>query len=392
MNRVTDYGRRDGSSKGTGVGNGRNRRNRHAGKGIAAALLALTLGLCAAAPAVRAEEPQKEAAGQSAAWTGLSSRGSLVYQAGKRDAAVYAADLLLLHEKIAAIPEEGFDPVRYTHTHQWEYRDVNEKTHTRHCGLCGDAFDLVCAHSVSHEEDGILHHEGAAYPGRRYRCVCGWQWEREATHVVVFETVDQVNHQSRCLLEDTAFCRGYEPLTEEHYAYRYDPCEDGTHHTKSCIDCGFEAETEECGFTLEAKPEDGDDRDTNLLYCVCGNGQAAETEEEQTGTDASGDGEQEGQDITGEEAPDEPETPEETDGEEPDEPETSEETDGEEPEDETLGEPPEEPGGASEAPLEEPGGEQRETVGVEADITAARFHHGAKEIFIETNRLSADKK
>lgn len=288
-------------------------------KGMAV-LLALAFGLCAAVPPVRAKEPEEKKAEQSAAWSGLSSRGSLVYQEGKRKAAVYAADFLFLNGKLATMPEETFDPVRYTHTHQWEYRDVNEKTHTKHCGICGDAFDLESVHSVSHEEDYTIRHEGVEYPGRRYRCVCGWQWEREASHVIVFEAADEINHRSRCLLENTVFCRGYESVMEEHYAYRYDPCGDGTHHRKSCIDCGFQGETEECSFTLEAKPEDGDDRDTDFLYCMCGNGRAAETEGDQNGTDASGAG---GPDSTdgSEEPSDVPakEEPGETAGEEPEE-------------------------------------------------------------------------
>lgn len=338
----TGNGRNDGIGKSAGNGNrdGVNRGRILLRKGIAAVLLALAFGLGMAALTVRAEEQGKENAEQSAAWSGLSSRGSLVYQEGEKEAAVYAADFLLLHEKLVTIPEEGFDPARYTHTHQWEYRNVNEKSHTKHCGICGDAFDLENAHSVSYEEDYTICHEGVEYPGRRYRCVCGWQWEREACHVIVFEAVDEINHRSRCLLENTAFCRGYEPVTEEHYAYQYNPCEDGTHHRKSCIDCGFEGETEECSYTLEAKPGDGDDRDTAILYCMCGNSREADAERDQTGTDASGDAELEGQDITGEEAPD-------GSG-------TSEETAGERPEDETPGEPTDEPGEPSDKPEEAP--------------------------------------
>ena len=284
MEHVTDERRRNaafGIRKGAGRSCGGGVR---VIKGVAL-LLALVFGWCAASPTVRAQELQGMDAERSAVRLGVSSRGNLVYREGKREAAVCEADFLLLYEKISTIPEDVFDPIRYTHAHQWEYRNVNEKTHTRHCGICGDAFDLECAHSVSGEEDYVICYEGAEYSGRRYRCVCGYQWEREASHVVIFEAVDETNHRSRCLLEDTAFCGGYEPLTEEHYAYRYDSCEDGAHHRKSCIDCGFGDGVEDCSFVLEAKPEDGDDRDTSLLYCVCGNGRTAGPEEDQAEVD-----------------------------------------------------------------------------------------------------------
>lgn len=346
MEHVTDERRRNaafGIRKGAGRGCG---GGVQIIKGVAL-LLALVFGWCAASPTVRAQEPQGMDAERPAVRPGVSSRGNLVYREGKREAAVCTADFLLLHEKISTIPEDVFDPIRYTHAHQWEYRNVNEKTHTRHCGICGDAFDLECAHSVSGEEDYVICYEGAEYSGRRYRCVCGYQWEREASHVVVFEAVDETNHRSRCLLEDTAFCGGYEPLTEEHYAYRYDSCEDGAHHRKSCIDCGFGDGIEDCSFVLEAKPEDGDDRDTSLLYCVCGNGRAAGPEEDQAEVDG------EPEEPTKPELPEEPSDVPDGESEEPEGPSDVPDGGSEEP---TKPEEPEKPTDIPDEGTEEPEG------------------------------------
>lgn len=233
--------------------------------GIAVVLLALALGLCTLTPTVRAEEMQIEKSESAAAWIGLSSKGSLVYREGEKGAQIYAADFLLLRDKLDSISDTVFEPTRYTHTHQWEYRGINEKTHTRHCESCGDAFDIVSAHRTQQRKSCSILHNGDEYPGIRCTCVCGYQWEQESSHTLFFEAVDENVHRSGCCLEGTKFCSGYEPITEEHYAYFYEPCEDGCHHVKVCMDCGYRHE-EACCFDLP-----GSDHEEDESQCLCGN-------------------------------------------------------------------------------------------------------------------------
>lgn len=257
----------------------------HKGKRIVTALLVLVLGLYVASPTVRAQEPvvnpQAEEKEQEAQlWkadqrqtglqTGMLSQGSLVYKEEEHSVQIYAADFLILKEKLDTIPDMLFEPACYTHVHQWEYRDVNGKTHTRHCESCGKGFDLVRAHKAEQMEECVFSHDGAEYFGIRYTCVCGYQWELEKTHTLFFETVGEEGHRSRCRLDGTKFCPGYEPLQEEHYAYYYEPCEDGCHHEKICMDCGYRGE-EECFFSLpDAEGEDESGSDSSRR-CWCGN-------------------------------------------------------------------------------------------------------------------------
>lgn len=271
----------------------------HANK-ILTALLTLTLGLCAAVPTVQAQEAQTaEAAALSrTSDAGLSSQGNLVYEDGKTGAQIYTADFLLLKNKLDTIPNEVFHPACYTHTHQWEYLNVNERTHTRHCDACGNAFDLVNEHRAVRQESCTFSYGGVEYSGIRYTCVCGYQWEQERAHTLFFETVDGTCHQSRCCLEGTKFCPGGEPIEEEHYAYYYEPCEDGCHHEKVCMDCGYRVE-EACCFELpgtDGGSEDGGNGENNSSEgkrCQCGNVEKQDTE---TDTDTSDDTDQGGND------------------------------------------------------------------------------------------------
>lgn len=282
---------------------------------ILTALLTLTLGLCAAVPTVQAQEAQTaEAAALSrTSDAGLSSQGNLVYEDRKTGAQIYTADFLLLKNKLDTIPDRAFEPARYTHSHQWEYLDINGETHTIHCEICGNAFDLVNAHRAERRESCSLSHDGAAHPGTRYTCVCGYQWVCETSHTLFFEPVDETGHRSKCRLDGTKFCPGYEPVTEEHYAYYYKPCEDGSHHEKICLDCGYSHE-EACSFTLSDTDSGGEtdgaetdsSDDANVNRCRCGNAKktAPETEPENAGakTGEKDSGTEAGEENTGEEA------------------------------------------------------------------------------------------
>ncbi len=207
----------------------------------------LCTGLCAAwlskggQPVVQAKEQgaEKRKALQSQE---LASVGNLIYRDGGEKAGICAADFSFLYGKLTAVSGMVFDPAEYTHTHQWEYRDVDESMHTRHCILCGIA--LTDTHKADGEEECTIISGEKAFPGRRYQCVCGYQWEREAAHVLTFDMVDETCHRSRCLLDGTEYCLGYDSVEEEHYAFYRTPDPAGTHYTKTCIDCGYQTEEE----------------------------------------------------------------------------------------------------------------------------------------------------
>lgn len=224
---------------------------------------------------------------QAKATQTLVSHGNLIYEDARGSVSLYAADILLLEEKLSSVPERCFDPVCYAHTHNWEYRSINERTHTRHCAECGDTNDLTDVHRAVRTQSDTILHEGKSYPGRCFICACGYQWRMELTHTMTYEVVDAVSHRGRCELDTTAYCRGYEPSVEEHYAWYYEMGEDDLHHVKICFDCEYRVE-EACRF----EEAEGDE---NLCVCVCGRSTAREEESEAPETD---------------EPPETPETPE----------------------------------------------------------------------------------
>lgn len=174
----------------------------------------------------------------------LAARGNLLYQDEGGKAGIYESDFLILDQKMSVDSTEAFGPAYYTHTHLWEYRDVNERTHTRHCAICGDAFDLTENHKVESEEECGISAAERKIPGRRFICACGYQWERETAHELTFDRVDETCHRSRCLLDGTAYCSGYEPVEEEHFAYYHSWDETGAFCIKTCIDCGCQIREE----------------------------------------------------------------------------------------------------------------------------------------------------
>ena len=67
----------------------------------------------------------------------IKSYGSIIYKDSSGSVELYAEDIAFLQEKLASVPDEIFDPVLYSHVHEWEYINVNKNTHTRHCAVCG---------------------------------------------------------------------------------------------------------------------------------------------------------------------------------------------------------------------------------------------------------------
>lgn len=240
------------------------------------------------------------------------SHGNLIYEGRGASASLYAADIHLLEEKISTIPEQCFDPVWYGHTHNWEYCRINERTHTRHCADCGDANDLTGPHRADSWEHDTIFYKGNSYPAKRYTCACGYQWSMEMRHTLIYEAVDEMNHQVRCALDGSPYCQGCEPSVEEHYAWYYEMDEDELHHEKICIDCGYRIK-EACSF-------DETEGDESLRVCVCG--RSAESEEESETPETDDKPETPNEPETGDppELPDESGT--EDTAENPDEPET----------------------------------------------------------------------
>lgn len=207
------------------------------------------------------------------------SHGNLIYEENRKSAALYTSDIHLLEDKISTIPERCFDPVSYAHTHEWEYRRINEKTHTRHCADCGESNDLTSSHRADSWERNTITYQGKAYPGKRYTCACGYQWSMELSHTMIFEAVDEVNHHGRCALDGTPYCLGFEPTVEEHYAWYYEMGDDAFHHQKICYDCEFRIE-ETC--RLEEAESDESRR-----VCICGRSAEEEESEPSEASDES---------------------------------------------------------------------------------------------------------
>ncbi len=258
---------------------------------------------------------------QAASARALASHGNLVYGGTRGGASLYAADILLLEEKISTIPEQCFDPVCYTHTHHWEYCQINEKTHTRHCADCKENGDLTSPHRIDRWERDTIFYEGKTYAGKRYTCVCGYQWCMEQSHTMICEPADETSHQIRCALDKTSYCQGCEPFVEEHYVWYYEMNEDKLHHKQICYDCGFQIE-QICSFDYTD--------DEGRRVCICGN---CETQDDSESPDVRDESEEpEKTDPSDspdtEDAPQEPETPDPPDtGDDPDESEKPEETD-----------------------------------------------------------------
>lgn len=54
----------------------------------------------------------------------IKSCGSIIYQDSSGSMELYAEDIALLQEKLSSVPNEIFDPVLYSHIHEWEYINV----------------------------------------------------------------------------------------------------------------------------------------------------------------------------------------------------------------------------------------------------------------------------
>lgn len=217
----------------------------------------------------------------------LKSKNTLKYSGADGKVELYADDLELLADKVVTIPDRVFDPDIYTHSHTWEYININEQTHTKHCQECGSDNDLTNKHTAIQQENTSISYNGNTYSGIRYTCECGYQWIKEKSHSYVYMPVDDISHSITCALDGTAYCSGLRAYEEEHVFGEIIADSDNMHHTVRCDSCGYE-KTQECDYTDHSEvSEDGMEI---TWYCECGNRITEPYTDNDIGADADLDG------------------------------------------------------------------------------------------------------
>lgn len=215
----------------------------------------------------------------------VKSYGTIIYEDKDGSVKIYAEDISLLQEKLASIPDEIFDPILYGHTHIWEYIDVTDQGHTKHCDICGSKYDITNAHNEATKTACTITFKGHDYPGYEKICECGYSWVEEDDHIIVCTSKDEAYHTQSCALEGTPYCKGMEAVDISHLL-TVSPT-DETHHQRNCFECGYQGDIEECVFDIEEDEEilalfSEDSEETNPIpkepeegrvkkYCVCGN-------------------------------------------------------------------------------------------------------------------------
>ena len=198
----------------------------------------------------------------------IKSSGNIVYQSAAGSVELYTEDIAFLQERLASVPEKIFSPVLYSHSHSWKYIDITSKSHTKHCAGCGSAYDMIEAHKASTVRSCMISYEGEEYIGYKKVCECGYEWEEEMYHNLVYESKDESYHMVSCVLSGTAYCSGMISREEEHSMMCYPT--DESHHLQSCMECGFTGKEQECTFDNEIVEEDEDVEEIRK-YCECGN-------------------------------------------------------------------------------------------------------------------------
>ena len=199
----------------------------------------------------------------------IKSYGSIIYKDSSGSVELYAEDIAFLQEKLASVPDEIFDPVLYSHVHEWEYINVNKNTHTRHCAVCGSLYDIVSAHAheAATSRACTITYGDKDYPGYEKTCRCGYTWKVEMYHNLIYTSVDATYHRLSCGLAGTDYCSGLEAKDSEHV--RTASPVDETHHQSVCNFCLIE-EIQECVFDYDSF-EDSENPTQIIKYCECGN-------------------------------------------------------------------------------------------------------------------------
>ena len=222
----------------------------------------------------------------------IKSSGNIIYKSSDGSVELYAEDIALLQERLASVPDEIFSPVLYSHSHSWEYFDITSKSHTKHCAECGDVIEK---HKASIVSSCTISYGEKEYLGYKKSCKCGYEWEEEQFHNIVYESKNDSSHTLSCALSGTLFCSGMDSLEEEHsmmsfamdQSYHMESCAgcgftnfikkehsmiyyatDESHHMESCAECDLEGEEQECSFDEEVTEED---QEETRKYCKCGN-------------------------------------------------------------------------------------------------------------------------
>lgn len=198
----------------------------------------------------------------------IKSTGNIVYKSNDGSVEMYAEDIAFLQERLASVPDEIFSPVLYSHSHSWKYIDITSKQHTRHCAGCGSSHDIVEAHKATTVRSCMISYNDKEYVGSKKRCECGYEWEEEMYHNLVYSSSDDTSHMISCALSGTAYCSGMAARKEDHNLAAYTT--DDSHHLESCMDCDFTGKEQECVFD-EKVIEEGDDGEEERRYCICGN-------------------------------------------------------------------------------------------------------------------------
>lgn len=206
--------------------------------------------------------------------TSIRSYGNIFYEDATGSVKIYAEDIAFLQEKLSSIPDEIFDPLLYSHDHVWEYRDITDQGHTKHCDVCGSKYDVINMHTMDEQTECILTFKGEEYLGYEKVCECGFKWVEEAYHNLIYTQKDDMYHTSSCVLEGTSYCSGMEQGNSLHLINLYPT--DSTHHRERCDECGYEGNTSECIFEIaredvEGEEPDPDEAEEDRKYCACGN-------------------------------------------------------------------------------------------------------------------------
>lgn len=224
----------------------------------------------------------------------IKSTGNIVYKSSAGSVELYAEDIAFLQERLNTIPDEIFSPTIYSHIHNWEYFDIKSKSHTKHCAVCGDVIEK---HKASRISPCTISYDGEEYPGIKKICSCGYEWEEEEEHNLVYASENDSSHMVSCALSGTSYCSGMDALEEEHsmiYSetdelHHMEHCAkcgftdslekehsmiynatDKSHHIGFCVECDFEEEEQECSFEEEGEDQ-GEIQGEIRKYCKCGN-------------------------------------------------------------------------------------------------------------------------
>lgn len=191
------------------------------------------------------------------------SYGNIIYEDENGFVKIFAEDISFLKDEISSLPKDIFEPVFYSHNHDWKYVGVSEENHTRQCNICGTVITNV--HRATDHKECSFVYNNKTYAGYDLICKCGYTWQEERGHNYKYTPLNAEKHIVSCVLNGTKYCGGMAEYEEEHILSKV-PDTDDTHKV-ICSSCLYE-KVESCIFTQYFHDElTGEDR----LICECGN-------------------------------------------------------------------------------------------------------------------------